>query len=195
MDGKASHFDSYSPGRDNNFVFLFAFLKCRIVAKLFIFESNFEFKQLQRVIFWIQSLNRSDSASRLLERATLWTHFFLIKSGLEKFYGVKNHVLILFWLQKRQAQLFVRILKMNDSDSNFPKKLRITVFENFTFQRIRLGNEIFFNFSDFELKLSQRLGFCIKLIQWVGLSGFFSKRNKFWITITFCFILPWKHWL
>ena len=67
---------------------------------------------------------------------------------------------------------------MKDSDSNFPKKLRITVFENFTFQRIRLGNEIFFNFSDFELKLSQRLGFCIKLLQWVGLSGFFFKKKQ-----------------
>ena len=81
-----------------NFCFLFAFLKCKLVTKFFNFLSSFKLKQSQRVRFCFQILNRSDSASRLLESATLWIHFFLRKSGLEKFYEVKNHVLILFRL-------------------------------------------------------------------------------------------------
>ena len=39
--------------KDDNFVILFALLKRRIVTKLFIFQSDFELKQLQRVRFWI----------------------------------------------------------------------------------------------------------------------------------------------
>ena len=39
--------------KDDNFVIWFAYLKWRIVTKLFIFQSDFELKQLQRVRFWI----------------------------------------------------------------------------------------------------------------------------------------------
>ena len=140
-------------------------------------------------------LEPSDCASRLLERATFRNDFFFRNSGLEKVYGVKNHVLIQFCLWRRHFLLFSCIFKMKDSDGSFPKKFRITVSENFTFQRIRLGKEIFFSFSDFEIKFSQRWGFCIKLLQRVRLSIFFPQRNRFWITITFCFIIPSRNWL
>ena len=46
----------------------------------------------------LQILNPSDSASMILGRATLLIDFFLKNLGLEKVYGVKNFVLILFCL-------------------------------------------------------------------------------------------------
>ena len=59
-----------------NFCFLFAFLKCKLVTNFFNFQSSFKLKQSQRVRFCFQILNRSDFASRFLERATLWIDIF-----------------------------------------------------------------------------------------------------------------------
>ena len=159
--------------KDDNFVTLFAFLKWKIVTKFFNFQSNFKLKQSQRFRIWIQVLNRSDSASRLLEGATLWIDFFLKKSSLEKVYGVKNFVLFLFPCKNGTFCFLFAFSKWTTLTALFQKYSVWHFLKNLLFSVSDSERTIFQIFWFRNKKLPQRVGFCIKLLQRVRLSILF----------------------
>ena len=142
--------------------------------------------------FELPILQPSDCASRLLERATFRNDFFLRNSGLEKVYGVKNHVLIQFCLWRRHFLLFSCIFKMKDSDGNFPKKLPYSSFWKFYFSAYQTRKGNFFQFFWFRNKIFTTLGILYQTFTTSQTFNFvfFSKETEFRSQWCFVFFYP-----
>ena len=192
MDGKASHFDSYSPGKDNNFVFLFAFLKCKIVAKLFIFQSNFEFKQLQRVRFWITSFENVSFGFKTFRTRHNLNSFFPEKIRSWKILRSKKPRFDSFLTVKTTSSAFCSHFSNEWLLRQFSKKIPYSRFGKFYFLASQTLKWNFFQMFWFRIKTFTTLGILYQTFTMSQAQIFFQKETDFGSQSYFVLFYPGK---